>query len=319
MTVRGPVAVGDLGVVLPHEHLLADLLREYRSEGILGDESLAVSELALFAEAGGGTLVDLTTDEIGRDPDALLRISEATGVHIVMGCGHYRDPYLDRAWFDRTPVEAIAEEMVNEIETGAGLSRVRPGIIGEIGCDQHYVSAAEERSFRAAARAHHQTGLTISTHAARKPVGLLQLAILEHEGVDPTRVIVGHCDTVPLPAYHRDLARRGCFVQMDGFGSDGSFAQTRSLEYVERLAADGHIEQILLSHDNFLPQHMTAYGGTGYAHMVINVVPALERQGFSADEIRLMTILNPARAIAGDLGQSTTALPARSPSAESST
>ena len=299
MTVGGEITADRLGVTLPHEHVFADLLREYRGSGILNDEELAVAELRRFAAAGGTTLVDLTTVEIGRDPAALRRVSAAAGVQVVMGCGHYRDPYLDRAWFDRTPVELIAAEMVEEITEGVGPDRVRPGIIGEIGCDQGYLSAAEERSFRAAARAHLETGLTISTHAARTPVGLAQLAILEHEGVDPQRVVIGHCDTVPSPAYHLELARRGCFVQMDGLGSDGPHYEERTLGYVERLASAGHLGHILLSHDVFLPQHLHAHGGTGYDHLLVGVVPVLRDRGFSEDDVRTLLVDNPRRALTG--------------------
>ena len=299
MTVAGEIAADHLGVTLPHEHVFADLLKEYRSSGILSDEELAVAELRRFATAGGTTLVDLTTVEIGRDPEALRRVSAAAGVQVVMGCGHYRDPYLDRAWFDRTPVDLIAAEMVEEITEGIGPDRIRPGIIGEIGCDQGYLSAAEERSFRAAARAHLETWLTISTHAARKPVGLAQLAILEHEGVDPSRVVIGHCDTVPSPAYHLELARRGCFVQMDGLGSDGPHYEERTLGYVERLASAGHLDRILLSHDNFLPQHLHAHGGTGYDHVLVGVVPALRDRGFSEDDVHTLLVDNPRRALTG--------------------
>lgn len=299
MTVRGPVPADALGVVLPHEHLFSDLLVEYRSAGLLDDEPLAVTELARYAAAGGGTLVDLTTTEIGRDPAALRRVSEATGVHVVMGCGHYREPYLDRAWFDRTPVQEIAAGLVAEIRDGVGPERVRPGIIGEIGCDLGHLSAVEERSFRAAARAHLETGLTISTHAARRPVGLAQLAVLEHEGVDPARVVVGHCDTVPLPAYHLELARRGCFVELDGFGSDGAYYEERALGYVERLADAGHLGQVLLSHDVFLPGHLHAHGGTGYDHLLVRVVPALRARGFTEAEVRSLLVDNPRRALTG--------------------
>lgn len=302
MTVRGEIDPDDLGVVLPHEHLFSDLLKEYRSSGVLNDEALAVAELGRFAGAGGGTVVDLTTVEIGRDPSALRRVSEATGVHVVMGCGHYRDPYLDRPWFDRTSVDEIAAGMVDEIVEGVGPDAVRPGIIGEIGCDQAFISAAEERSFRAAARAHLQTGLTVSTHAARKPVGLAQLAILEQEGVDPRRVVIGHCDTVPSPTYHLELARRGCFVQMDGLGSDGAFHEDRTLGYVEALAEAGHLGQVMLSHDNFLPKHLHAHGGTGYDHVLVSVVPALRSRGFSEADVRTLLVDNPRRALSGASG-----------------
>ena len=185
MSVTGPVDAAELGVVMPHEHVFANLLREYRGTGLLNDEYLAATELTALRAAGGGALVDLTLDEIGRDPAALRRAAEAAGVTIIMGCGHYRDPYLDRDWFDRHPVDAIADEIVSDIEDGVRDTGVRAGIIGEIGADKWYVSAAEERSLRAAARAHLRTGLTISTHAARWPVGLEQLALLRAEGRGP--------------------------------------------------------------------------------------------------------------------------------------
>lgn len=299
MTVRGPVPADELGVALPHEHLFSNLLREYRAQGMLADEALAVAELARFRDAGGGTLVDLTTTEIGRDPAALARVAEAAGVHVVMGCGHYRDPYLDRAWFDRTSVDQIADGLVEEIEQGVAGTGVRPGVIGEIGCDQAYLSAAEERSFRAAARAHLRTGLTISTHAARHPVGGMQLDLLEEEGVDPARVVVGHCDTVHSPAYHLELARRGCWVQLDCFGSDGPHHEERALGYVERLAQAGHLDRLLLSHDNFLPQHLHAHGGTGYDHLLVSVLPALRSRGFTEVDVRTLTVDNPRRALTG--------------------
>ncbi len=45
MSVTGPVGAADLGVVLPHEHVFANLVREYRGTGLLNDEHLACQEL----------------------------------------------------------------------------------------------------------------------------------------------------------------------------------------------------------------------------------------------------------------------------------
>src|SRR6478609_5457867 len=169
MTVTGPVEAADLGVTLPHEHVFLDLTREYRGNGLLNDAALAESELQRYLDAGGRTLVDVTTG-------------------------------------------GLADVIVRDIEEGT--DGVRAGIIGEIGCDR-FVSALEERSFRAAARAHRRTGLTITTHAARWPVGTAQLDLLVEEGVDPSRVVIGHCDMVPDHDYHLTLARRGAWVQFD--------------------------------------------------------------------------------------------------------
>lgn len=298
VTVRGEIEADRLGRVLPHEHLFCNTVREYRGDGLLADEQLAVEELGVLA-GEPTTLVDLTLDDIGRDPEALRRVSEATGVHVVMGCGHYRDPYLDHRDLDRTSVPELAERLVAEFEHGVGETGVRPGIIGEIGADQRYVSAAEERVLRAAARAHHRTGLSISTHSARWPVALAQLEILAEEKVDPRRVVVGHSDSVARPGLQLELARRGCYVELDAVGTGTPHEQRRIVEYVRTLIDEGHLGQILLSQDVFLASHLRANGGPGYGHLFDEFLPRLREAGVGPDELVQITTHNPARALAG--------------------
>jgi predicted metal-dependent phosphotriesterase family hydrolase len=299
MSVTGPVDPSDLGVVLPHEHVFADLVREYRGTGLLNDEHLARHELGLLRAAGGQTLVDLTLGEIGRNPAALRRASEATGITIIMGCGHYRDPYLDRDWFDRHAVDAIADLIVADIEDGVDDTGIRAGIIGEIGADKWYISAAEERSFRAAARAHQRTGLTVSTHAARWPVGLEQLRLLAEEGVDPRRVIVGHADTVPIPDYHLALARQGAYVSFDSIGTGTPYDLDRAVDYVLALVRAGFGAQVLLSHDVFLRGHLAADGGPGYGYLLTQFLPRLVTAGLDPQEARSLVTSNPKAALTG--------------------
>lgn len=299
MTVTGPVSADQLGIVLPHEHVFIDLVREYRGSGLLNDEHLACSELGALRAAGGSTLVDLTLDEIGRDPVALRRVSQATGISIVMGCGHYRDPYLDRDWFDRTPADAIADEMVRDITEGVRGTGIRAGVIGEIGADRAYISAAEERSFRAAARAHLRTGLTISTHAARWPVGLAQLRLLAEEGVDPRRVIVGHTDSVPDPGYHLALVRQGCYVSFDSIGTGSPYDTQRAVDYVLELVRAGFGAQILLSQDVCLRDHLHACGGCGYAFLLTGFLPRLTAAGLDPEQVSGLVTGNPRAALTG--------------------
>lgn len=298
-TVRGPVAGDALGITLPHEHLFIDLLREYRGTGLLTDESLAIEELTRFRDAGGGTLVDCTSEGLGRAPEALRRVSAATGVHIVMGSGHYRRPYLDEVLVDRLSVDALADTIVRDLTEGVGDTGIRAGIIGEIGCDRS-ISAVEERVFRAAARAHRRTGVTITTHAARWPVGEAQLDLLAEEGVDPGRVIIGHCDMVPDPAYHLRLARRGAWVQFDTIqGTHERDTQDR-IDWIRRLLDAGMGDRLLLSHDVCLTTDLAAYGGPGYAYLLAGFRPRLLAAGLTAAEIDRLMIDAPRRALTGE-------------------
>lgn len=300
MTVLGPLAAQDLGIVLPHEHLLLDLARVSRDpDHVINDRDLAVIEAGAFRDAGGRTIVDVTNRGLGRDPHALVEISRATGLNIVMGCGWYREPFYAPRLV-RTTVDSLADEMVSDLVDGVDGSGIRAGIIGEIGCDREWISPVEERMYRAAARAHKRTGIAIGTHSVWWAGGIAQLDLLADEGVDPRRVIIGHCDTYPFPEYHDAVARRGAFVEFDTVGR-GHFEWDiqRRIEWVVRLVRAGHLQQILLSQDVCKKSHLKAYGGTGYDYVAAVFSGRLVEAGLDPGEVRTIMVDNPRRALTG--------------------
>jgi phosphotriesterase-related protein len=298
MTVRGPVEVDDLGVTLPHEHVFLDLTREYRGNGLLNDAALAQAELQRYVDAGGRSLVDVTTTGLQGDPAGLRAMSERTGLHIVRGAGFYRKAYYP-AYVDELSTDAVADLIVRDIEEGVdGDGSNRAGIIGEIGCDK-VMTGVEERVFRAAARAHRRTGLTISTHAARWPVGGAQLDLLVEEGVDPRRVVVGHCDMVPDHDYHLALARRGAWIQFDTLQGVHEYDTRCRLDWLRSLADQGFLEQVLLSQDVCLRSDYTAMGGPGYAYVVTTFAELLKGEGFDEADVRTLLVDNPRRMLTG--------------------
>jgi phosphotriesterase-related protein len=296
MTVTGPVPAEDLGVTLPHEHVFIDLTREYRGNGLLNDPDLAESELRRYADAGGRTLVDVTTGGLGGDPAGLRSMAGRTGLHIVRGAGFYRRAYFPPE-IDALSTDAVADLIVRDIEEGAG--GVRAGIIGEIGCDR-VITALEERSFRAAARAHRRTGLTITTHAARWPVGAAQLDLLAEEGVDPARVVIGHCDMVPDHDYHLAVARRGAWVQFDTVQGVHEWDTQQRLDWLRSLADAGFIDRVLLSQDVCLRSDYAAMGGPGYAYVVTRFADRLKEAGFDDVDVRQLLVENPRRMLTGE-------------------
>jgi len=298
-TVRGPVAADQLGRTLPHEHLLIDLARVTRNyEHYLHDVSLAVVEAARFRDAGGGTIVDLTNRNLGRDPRGLCRIAEETGLNIVMGCGWYREPYYDRDVYDQS-TNQLADDIIHDILDGVDGTGIRAGIIGEIGSDDRRpISPAEERSFRAAARAHKRTGVPISTHAAFSRVGLDQLDLLMEEGVDPSRVIIGHAGHLPDPDYHEAIARRGAWVQFDRIRGLHDWDVRRYVALIQEFLHRGFLHQLLLSQDVCMLPHLRAYGGTGYDFLLTDFVARLRAAGLSQPEVDTLLIDNPRAALA---------------------
>lgn len=304
-TVLGAVDPGALGFTLPHEHTHIALWHvpgrnDYWE--LTRDEPVILDELRRFREVGGSAVVDLTLDGVGRDPAWLARLSERTGLHVVMGCGWYRGMhYPPEARIDRRSVDDLADELVREVAEGVRGTGVKPGIIGEIGTDKPWVSPAEERVHRAAARAARRTGLAITTHGVMSPVALDQLRILEEEGADLSRVVVGHADSYPVLDHLLELLRRGASVEFDFLGMSFTpqerHGEGRILELALELLGRGHAERLLLSQDVCHDAQLKRYDGNGYVYLAEAFLPRLRDAGVSEAEIETMTVGNPRRVL----------------------
>ncbi|HEY8636502.1 MAG TPA: hypothetical protein VIL81_04485 [Candidatus Limnocylindrales bacterium] len=301
-TVLGPIDPAELGVTLPHEHTQIAL---WHIEGrwdywqLTRNEPVILEELARFRAAGGGGLVDLTLPGVGRDPVWLRGLAEASGLHIVMGCGWYRTAYYPpEAHIDRRSVDDLADELVREATDGVGESAVRPGIIGEIGTDNPWLSPSEERVHRAAARAARRTGLAITTHGVLSDVGLAQLRIFEEEGADPARVIIGHADSYPVLDHYLAIIERGANLEFDFLGMPWPkerHDEDRTVELACELLSRGHADRLFLSQDVCNDSQLKRYGGNGYVHLGETFLPRLRAAGVSGAEIETMTVANPRR------------------------
>jgi predicted metal-dependent phosphotriesterase family hydrolase len=298
VTVNGPIAASQAGCTLSHEHLLCDLWAFTKSyDGILDDECLAMSELARYHDAGGMSLVDATSGGLGRNPLALRRISEATGVRIVMGSGWYRESVYPAAVHERD-ANSLADLIVADLVHGADGTDVRAGIIGEIGTERKHITPAQERVFRAAARAQRRTGACIMTHTTHfGELALEQIALLFEEGVPAGRIAISHLgdrhDTTQLLR----IAREGVFISVDNIGYVGcgyppDEVRMRNICF---LARQGHLKQIVLGGDICQKSHLSAYGGKGYAHVLRSFLPMLRANDISEDAIHQITVANPAR------------------------
>lgn len=294
----GPVAPDTLGITMPHEHTFLDVMREYRGDGLVQDAALIAADLREYASLGGRTIVDVTSRGLRPQPGRLPALARDTGVTIIAGTGFYRHPFLDEEWFDRHSTDEVADLLIRDIRDGIDDTGVRAGIIGEIGCDRH-LTPAEERSFRAAARAHLATGLTITTHAGRWPVGIPQLRLLRSEGVDPGRVIIGHCDMVLDQDYHRAIAEAGAWVQFDTIQAEPDHVLDRTVAAISALVEAGFEDRILLSQDICLVSQFRAMGGSGYGYILREFRGRLIAAGLGEATIERFLVTNPARALTG--------------------
>lgn len=275
-----------------------------RDANLLLDEGTAVEELTDFARRGGRTVVDVTSIGLRRDPAALKRVAEATGLQIVMGASWYQKAFHPPDMDART-VDSLTDEIVRDVTVGVGATGIRAGIIGEVGTVGDPLTPNEIKVLRASARASRLTGAAISVHVAmdlREQPRILD--ILEKEGADLRRVILGHSANLATDiAYVKQLVARGVFIQFDTFGrvgypignilGDDAVVARCILELIKA----GYGDRVLVSQDVCRKFHLKKFGGTGYSYVLEQVVPYLRQLGATDAQIGDILVKNPQRAL----------------------
>ncbi|GAA3076673.1 phosphotriesterase family protein [Streptosporangium carneum] len=335
LTVAGPVDPSTLGETLMHEHIFVDLRRppQFRRPGedspetaepltlanlartrhggpnadndVMGDFDEMLSEVLAFAHNGGSTMVEVSPIGVGRDPEALLRLSRASGLNIVMGGGWYT-PTFHPAYMSERGVDELADIIVRDVAVGADDTGVRSGIIGEVGAESVPLTDNELKSVRASGRASRITGAPITFHFGGVGEEKFQvLDILEEEGVAPSNIVMGHCMDVLGPSFGDRLLARGVFVEFDFMASPGSpwghlvlGSDHKVVRGIADLVERGYASQIVLGHDVCQKIQLKRYGGKGYDYISRYFLPALRRLGVSEEAIRTIMVENPARALA---------------------
>ena len=337
-TVLGPIGPERLGVTLTHEHLLVDLsvaygppdsasakdfyhqpvsqqtvgrIRHYGARNAdnarLFDISTAVEEVMLFKQHGGDSLVDATSIGIARDPMGLFRISKATGVNIIMGASYYVAA-AHPSDMDRRGEDSIAEQIIRDVVEGVDSTGIRSGVIGEIGCTWP-LADNERKVLRASARAQRITGAPLLIHPGRDETAPLQIIeVLTEAGADLSRTIMGHLDrTVFLRGTLTKIAKAGCYMEWDLFGSENSYydfnpnidmpSDAKRMDDIAWISSEGYGRKVLVSHDIGVKHRLEKYGGHGYYYIIGHVVPRMRARGFSSEAIDDILINNPRDAL----------------------
>jgi len=341
LTVQGPIEPARVGITMTHEHLLIDfrcvltkpssvsqqkLMREPVSLAnlwwvrhnwtanednlLLDSESTAVGEASDYFNAGGTTIVDVTTVGLGRDPQALLRISRATGLNVVMGAGHYVE-MAQAPGFTALGPDEIAETIIRDIGQGVDNTGIRAGIIGEIGCSWPWTEG-ERHSVEAGVLAQRETGAPLLIHPGRNERAPLEiLNFVSQLGGDLRRTVMGHVErTVYDRGVLSELASTGAYINFDLFGHESSFyplapasympSDQQRIEQIEFLVSEGREDRILLAHDICSKHRLKTYGGHGWDHIVARVVPRMRKRGMKDEHVRMVLVDNPTRMLTFD-------------------
>ena len=303
-SVKGPVDIDSLGLILPHEHLFTDL-RGPQVPGYAQADPLAVAGVVQpyldeASAAGVTALVECSTVGVGRNIEVLCRLAEISSIHIVAPTGVYREAYIPGMLRD-TKEQALTELWIDELTVGIEGTSVRAGFI-KLAMSDDGPSDLEIRNLKAAAKASLETGAVIASHTIGGKAARVEMDVLEQAGLDLHRFIWVHAQTEPDPSVLREAARRGAWVELDSVGAPYQ-SQTDLLAMAASLIEAGFVDQLLLSHDAGWynpgsPQGLPEGGYRGYTALVKDFVPELLKQGVTEQQLQIITEKNPVAAFA---------------------
>ncbi|ETK32168.1 phosphotriesterase family protein [Microbispora sp. ATCC PTA-5024] len=317
-TVRGPVDTGDLGQTLMHEHvfvLATEHLDNY-GRGAWWDEETrvadAIGKLRALVAKGVTTIVDPTVWGLGRYIPRVQRVvAEVPGLNVVVATGLYTYDDVPFQYEHRGPglvmdiPEPMVEDFTRDITEGIADTGVRAGLLKCV-VEHKGLTPGVERVCRAVARTHAATGtpITVHTNAAAR-TGLLALDLFAKEGVDLTKVVVGHAGDSNDLDYLMRLADTGATLGMDRFGLDLYNSTAARIDTIAALCERGYADRMVLSHDTAC--FMDYFGGAWdqvqelaapnwrYDHIHDDVLPALRERGVTDGQITAMLVGNPRR------------------------
>ncbi len=317
-TVRGPVDTAELGQTLMHEHVVnvtAEVAKAYPDLSWTGDKEAVlrgVAQMLREVKARGiSTVVDCTAFGHGRDVEAVQRINDMVDLNIIVCTGMYTYDYLPFFFEYGHPVRTVdgkvedimTEMFVRDITKGIGGTGVKAAMI-KTATDKEGVTPNIERILRAVARAHRETGAPITTHTdVSIRNGLDQQRIFAEEGVDLTRVVIGHSGDSTDLDYLRALLDAGSTIGYDRFGlylpHMGLPEMDVRIKMLAHLCDEGYSDRVVLSHDvtchgDWIPkdwgQPLPDWVQT---HISDRVVPALLEAGITQGQIDQMLVANP--------------------------
>ncbi len=297
-TVLKDIPADQLGFTYNHEHLFAVPPPQQKDRDLeLSDYDKSLEELMRFKKAGGNTLVEASTIDYGRNIEAMVKMSQASGVNVVATTGFNKHIYYP-AWVAEKSMEEIAEVLIRDLTEGIDGTPYKAGFL-KGGSFYNLIHPLEEKTTRAVALAHKKTGAPIWMHTEAGTMSWELLSILLEEGIDPTKVVMGHMDRNIDLNVHLKIVKTGASVQFDGPGKVKYAPDSQRIELLRQLVEAGHLERIFISGDMGRASYLHAYGGgPGFEFLICKFIPRLLEEGFTQQQIDTIFVKNPARWLA---------------------
>jgi phosphotriesterase-related protein len=314
-TARGPVDTADLGVTLMHEHvfvLTADVQQNYPGEWGSEDDRVAdaVQKLQTAYDAGVRTIVDPTVVGLGRYVPRIERIALQVPLNIVVATGlytyddvpfhfHYRGPALNATLGTEVP-DPMVDMFVGDIRDGIAGTSVRAGML-KCAIDHQGLRPGVERVMRAVAKAHLETAvpITVHTHPGSRTGLEVKRVMCDEEGVDPSRIVLGHSGDTTDADHLAELADAGFVLGMDRFGINLETTFEARADVLIEMCRRGYAEQMVLSQDASCyidwidPNVMAFLPQWHYTHLFEEVFPYVLERGVRQEQLDTMLVAVP--------------------------
>lgn len=302
--VLGPIETESLGFTLMHEHILVAnwAMRQSFDRWFDREKHVreAVAEARAAKERGVKTIVDLTPINLGRDIHVIREVAEKAELQMIAATGLY---WHEEPWMHGWEPDRLVEWLSRDITHGIQGTDVKAGMI-KCATDRPGVTELNKKLLQVAARLQRATGVPISTHTdVQNRSGLAQQDVFAEEGVDLSRVVIGHCGDSEDLSYLEEILARGSYIGMDRFGLNQLLPLDKRVQTVAELCRRGHANRMVLSHDAccFLdwfpdPQMLRQFAPQwNFRHICDDVIPALRARGVTEEQIQQMTADNPRR------------------------
>ena len=182
------------------------------------------------------------------------RSRQQYNVHIIASTGYYLRGLTPTPLADLGEAE-MTDRMVRELTDGIDTTGVRAGII-KVAANAPELTDWEQQVFRAAARAHLETGACIATHACSGSRD--QAEVLLQAGADLGSVFFSHVEAEfgwegrslqEEAAYLTDIANQGGALLFNNFGFEFDTPWADLTYLIQHLCDAGHQDKVLISVD----------------------------------------------------------------------
>jgi len=301
MTVTGPIPADSMGLTLIHEHILVDFIgAEETGYHRWNRDTVIQKVLPYLLDAkrhGVKTIFECSPAYLGRDPQLMKILSEKSGLNILTNTGFYGTgggKFVPEFAFSMD-VKALSDLWIDEVKKGIGETSVYPGFIKiSVNDTSAILSEMDEKIIRAAMETHRQTGLAIVSHSGQDGPAFAQLNIIEEENFPPEAFIWTH-SYEGSPEGRLEAAKMGTWISLDYIHQDDI---DQNIQMINHLKSAGYLNRILISHDAGWYDPAQPSGGEfrGYNDIFEYLIPALQKVGYTQQEINQLLIENPKQA-----------------------